>query len=46
MTLQYDYTVGGVVRKADGSFADILINHGVAARIDGEQLAKYPELIH
>ena len=44
-TLQFDYKVQAVVRKADGSFADQIIHHGVAVRIDVEQLGKYPELI-
>jgi hypothetical protein len=45
-TLQFEYSVQAVVRKADGSFADQIIQHGIAVRIDGDQLSKYPELIY
>ena len=44
-TLQFEYSVQAVIRKADGTFADQLIKHGIAARIDGDQLAGYPKLI-
>lgn len=44
-TLQFEYSVQAVIRKADGTFADQLIKHGIAVRIDGDQLAKYPNLI-
>jgi hypothetical protein len=45
-TLQFDYSVQAVVSKADGTFADQTINHGIAVRIDGDQLSQYPELIN
>jgi hypothetical protein len=45
-TLQFQYSIQAVVRKADGSFADQLLIHGIAVRIDGDQLANYPQLIH
>lgn len=45
-TLQFEYKVQGFVRKADGTFGDQIINHGVAVRIDGGQLSKFPELIN
>ncbi|MEK2646771.1 hypothetical protein [Bdellovibrio sp. BCCA] len=45
-TLQFEYALQAVVRKADGSFVDQEINHGVAVRIDGDQLSKYPQLIN
>jgi hypothetical protein len=44
-TLQFQYTVQAMVRKADNSFGDQSITHGIAVRIDGDQLAKYPGLI-
>jgi len=44
-TLQFDYEVCALVRLADGSFQDRVIKHGVAVRIDGSQLAKFPKLI-
>jgi hypothetical protein len=44
-TLQFEYSVQAVVRRADGSFGDQLIRHGIAVRIDGDQLSKYPGLI-
>lgn len=46
MTMQFEYKVMGVVELADGSYKDQEINHGVGVRIDGEQLAKYPQLIN
>jgi hypothetical protein len=44
-TLQFDYEVQALIRLADGSFQDKVIHHGVAVRIDGAQLAKFPRLI-
>ncbi|MGZ3769140.1 MAG: hypothetical protein ACXVCP_06735 [Bdellovibrio sp.] len=44
--LQFEYTLYAVVRRADGSFGDQQVNHGVAVRIDGEQLSKFPQLIN
>lgn len=44
--LQFEYTLHAVVRRADGSFGDQQVNHGVAVRIDGEQLSKFPQLIN
>lgn len=45
-TLQFKYSIQAVIRKADGSYADQVISHGIAVRIDGEQLSNYPELIN
>lgn len=44
-TLQFSYSIAAVARTADGKFVDQVINHGIAVRIDGEQLADHPELI-
>ena len=44
-TFQFQYSIQAVIRKADGSFADQLITHGIAVRIDGDQLANFPQLI-
>lgn len=44
-TLQFEYSIDAVVRTSDGSFVPRTITHGVAARIDGAQLAEYPDLI-
>lgn len=44
-TLQFMYSVQAVVRKADGSFKDQVIEHGMAVRIDGGLLSQYPNLI-
>lgn len=43
--LQFEYSVQAQVKKADGGFSDQIIQHGVAVRIDGDQLSQYPELI-
>lgn len=43
--LQYEYSVQAMVKKADGTYADQVITHGVAVRIDGDQLSQFPELI-
>lgn len=45
-TLQFEYVLQAVVRRADGSFVDQAVTHGVAVRIDGEQLAQFPQLIN
>lgn len=45
MTLQFEYSVAGVIRNGEGSFVNQTVTHGIAVRIDGEQLAQYPELI-
>ncbi len=45
-TLQFSYSVQAVVRKGDGSFADQKIEHGIAVRLDGDQLSQFPDLIH
>ena len=45
-TLQFEYAVQAVVKHADGSFTDQVIRHAIAVRIDGDQLSKFPELIH
>lgn len=45
VTLQFEYSIQAMIRRADGSLGDQVINHGIAVRIDGEQLAKFPELI-
>lgn len=45
-TLQFEYELQAVVRRADGSFVDQAVTHGVAVRIDGEQLAQFPQLIN
>lgn len=44
-TLQFSYTIQAVILTADGHYLDQTINHGIAVRIDGEQLSMYPELI-
>lgn len=44
-TLQFEYSFAGVVKLADGTFRDQLIQHGIAVRIDGGQLAPFPELV-
>jgi hypothetical protein len=44
-TLQFAYSVQAVVRIADGTFKDQLIEHGIAVRIDGELLSQYPNII-
>jgi|GEM_PF-3259783 len=45
-TLQFDYEIQAVIRLANGSFQDQSIHHGIAVRIDGDQLSQYPQLIH
>lgn len=40
--LNFEYEFEAVVRRADGSFEDRFVKHGVAARIDGNQIAKFP----
>ncbi|WP_374075491.1 hypothetical protein [Bdellovibrio bacteriovorus] len=45
-TLQFEYALQAVVRRADGGFVDQAVTHGVAVRIDGEQLAQFPQLIN
>lgn len=44
-TLQFEYEIQAVVRLADGTFKDQSIQHGMAVRIDGDQLSHYPQLI-
>ena len=44
-TLQFQYSLQAVVRKADGKYADQVVQHGVAAVIHGGQLSRYPGLI-
>lgn len=44
-TLQFEYEIQAVVRLSDGTFKDQIVKHGVASRIDGDQLANYPDLI-
>jgi hypothetical protein len=44
-TLQFEYSVKGVIRNAQGGFTDQVVQQGVAAVIDGSQLADYPSLI-
>ncbi len=44
-TLQFNYTIHAVRLKADGTYEDIEIQHGIAVRIDGDQLSNYPHLI-
>lgn len=44
-TLQFEYQVQAVLRLANGSFQDAVIQHGVAVRIDGDQLSQHPHLI-
>lgn len=45
-TLQFEYSIQAVVRKADGTFVDQTVRHGIAVRIDGDQLSNYPQLIN
>ena len=45
ITLQFQYSVQAVIRKADGTFGDQVISHGIAVRIDGDQLSKFPQLL-
>ncbi|MBC7371218.1 MAG: hypothetical protein H7326_06620 [Bdellovibrionaceae bacterium] len=45
LTLQFQYSVQALIRKADGTLGDQVITHGIAVRIDGDQLSKYPHLI-
>lgn len=44
-TLQFNYEVFAVIRTADGTFKDQVIKHGIAVRLDGDQLSQFPELI-
>ena len=44
-TLQFQYSIQAVIRHADGTFTDQIINHGIAVRIDGDQLSAYRNLI-
>ena len=44
-TLQFQYSVQAVIKKADGTYSDQVMNHGIAVRIDGDQLAGHPRLI-
>jgi hypothetical protein len=44
-TLQFSYSIQAMVRLANGGLGDQMILHGVAVRIDGDQLSKYPRLI-
>lgn len=45
LTLQFEYTILAVIKKADGTFQDQQIVLSVAGLIHGEQLAPYPEQI-
>ena len=45
-TLQFIYTVDAMIRTATGGLERAERTHGVAARIDGGQIADYPQLIH
>lgn len=44
-TLQFSYSFAGVVKLADGTYRDQMIQHGIAARIDGAQLGDFPNLV-
>lgn len=43
-TFQFTYQFSGFARLPDNTFREQLITHGLAARIDGDQLAKFPQL--
>jgi hypothetical protein len=45
-TLQFEYEIQAVIKLADGSFKDQSVQHGMAVRIDGDQLSNYPQLIN
>ena len=44
-TLQFSYSFAGVVKLADGTYRDQMIQHGIATRIDGAQLGDFPNLV-
>ena len=44
MTMEYEYTVGGFLRKPEGGFESRNTTFGVAVRIGGEELKAHPEL--
>ncbi len=44
-TLQFSYSIHAVRLRANNTYEDIEISHGIAVRIDGEQLSQYPHLI-
>lgn len=43
-TFQFTYQFSGFARLPDNTFREQMITHGLAARIDGDQLAKFPQL--
>lgn len=43
-TFQFTYQFSGFARIPDNTFREEVITHSIAARIDGDQLAKYPQL--
>jgi hypothetical protein len=43
--LQFQYDVDGVINDGNGHFQPQKVTHGVAARIDGSQIADFPNLI-
>lgn len=43
-TFQFTYQFSGFARLPDNTFREQMITHGIAARIDGDQLAKFPQL--
>lgn len=45
VTLDFTYQIQVVAKKADGTYVDQVISHSMAARIDGSQLAQFPQLI-
>lgn len=44
-TLQFEYTIDAFFKKPDGGYGQNLYQFGIAARIHGEELSGYPELI-